>query len=313
VNTNGASGSAYFIFGTDPALGGNSNTTISNAITAGSGPQAFSLSTTTWGSLPSHTTYYYRPIFINANNGETMHGERQQFTTRGTFAKTLAATSITSFSAKFNGSVNAGGAIATAYVQFGSDPTLTGNENLRIAYGPTRIDATSNVSISSEFGNNGRIDLASGRTYYFRIILVNQGNGETEYGEILPFTTALASITTGPANSIASSSATLTGTVNPKGALGGISFQFSTNPTLVANPFPSLTNEQWSTAETIVARSGSPQNYSISTTACANSRPGCPPGGILLSGTTYYFRAVYFNSDNGETLYGLVQQFTTKK
>ena len=132
---------------------------------------------------------------------------------------TNPATKVAAFSATLNGTVNPRGATTMVNFQYG----------LTTAYGSNTPMQTQNGNTVRAVGANIAGLLAS-HTYHFRIVAHN--NGGTSFGPDRVFTTLTATgspvVTTNAATLIASSSATLNGSLNPHGLTTTVSFQYGT-------------------------------------------------------------------------------------
>jgi plastocyanin len=132
---------------------------------------------------------------------------------------TNPATKVAAFSATLNGTLNPRGATTMVSFQYG----------LTTAYGSTTPMQTQNGNTVRPVSAN-IAGLLANRTYHFRIVAHN--NGGTSFGVDRIFTTLTASgppvVTTNPATLIASSSATLNGSLNPHGLTTTVSFQYGT-------------------------------------------------------------------------------------
>ena len=331
VNPQGSSGTAYFQFGTDSTFSNCANyrQTASVAVPTGSTAQAISFSTTTTSgysscggiifgsSLKSGTTYYYRMIFQNSSSGQTQYGSVQPFSTLATPVTTGTATSVTSSGALLNGTINPGGSSGTAYFQFGADSSFGTCTNYRqtssvpvpasLAIQVISLGTTTTSGYSSCGGTVIGSSLKSGTTYYYRTVFTNSNNSEIQYGLVQSFITPTTPVTSDGATNVTSSSATLNGTVNPEGSSGSANFQFGTD-----SAFSTCTNYR-NTASVAVPASSTAQVISFGTTTTSGyaSCGGTIFGSSLKSGTTYYYRTVFTNSNNSETQYGPVVSFTT--
>ena len=132
---------------------------------------------------------------------------------------TNPATKVAAFSATLNGTVNPRGTTTMVSFQYG----------LTTGYGSTTPMQTQNGNTVRPVSAN-IAGLLANRTYHFRIVAHN--NGGTSFGADRIFTTLTASgppvVTTNPATLIASSSATLNGSLNPHGLTTTVSFQYGT-------------------------------------------------------------------------------------
>jgi pimeloyl-ACP methyl ester carboxylesterase len=118
----------------------------------------------------------------------------------------------------------------------------------------------------------------------------------TAYGSILPHLqgkqkgSSGSPATTLAATSITASGATIAGTINPQGANGATVFYWGTDPTPNYQQCP---------------LSGCALTANFATQSFHASLGG------LLSNTTYYFRMVFYDSDNGTYQYGAIRSFKT--
>jgi len=132
---------------------------------------------------------------------------------------TNPATTVASFSATLNGSLNPRGSTTTVDFQYG--PTTS--------YGHT-------TPVQTQTGNTVRLisanisGLMTSHVYHFRIVAHN--NGGTSLGSDRTFTTLSPTgapvVTTSPATNVAISSATLNGSVDPHGLTTIVHFQYGT-------------------------------------------------------------------------------------
>jgi phosphodiesterase/alkaline phosphatase D-like protein len=237
-------------------------------------------------NLQPHTTYYFRAV--GYRSGTSIPGETKSFTTSGDAspitsltATTSSATSITSNSAVFNGSLNSGNGATTVWFNWGTTTSLG-----------TRTDAqsfngTTTVPVAQTLHN-----LQPHTTYYFRIEAYRSSDGAGSVGAVKTFTTADAPVTsitatTTDATSIGGTSAELHGAIaGGNGTLAGW-FEWGTTTSLGTR-----TDAQVFTDGRSVAMS---QRLS-------NLRPG----------TTYYFRLVVYPAIAGApNVFGEIKTFTT--
>ena len=203
-------------------------------------------------------------------------------TTRGTIATFTpvaqaptvsngAATSITLTGATLNGTVNPNGlAVSDAHFQWGTDSnlaTFTSTSLQTLAAGFTGQAVTASLTGL----------LTPGTAYYFRVVATNSA-GTSTGTPIVGFDAASQppTVTNVAATSLATTGATLNGTVNPNGlAVTDYHFEYGTDPTL-----------------STVLGTTSLQTLAAGFTAQAVNAPVTG----LTQGTTYYFRVVATNS-----------------
>jgi outer membrane protein assembly factor BamB len=188
---------------------------------------------------------------------------------------TTPATSVASFSATLNGTVNPDGLTTTVHFQYGTTTnygSVTANQNHS---GNTTQNVSANIS-----------GLSASTTYHFRIVATT--STATTYGSDKTFTTLSATgppvVTTNPASYIASFSATLNGAVDPHGLTTTVYFQYGTT-----------TSYGFTTA---------PQSHSGNTYLNVSANISS-----LTANTTYHFRVVASNSAG--TRFGNDRTFTT--
>jgi hypothetical protein len=188
---------------------------------------------------------------------------------------TNPASNVASFSATLNGSVNPHGTTTSVYFEYG--PTTS--------YGHTTPMLTRNGNTVRAISANISGLMAS-HVYHFRIVAHNAGG--TRYGNDRTFTTLSATgppvVITNPATNVASSSATLNGSVDPHGLTTTVHFQYGTTTS-----YGSITANQGKTGNTY-------QNVAANISG-------------LTTHTTYHFRIVATN--NGGTRLGSDRIFTT--
>jgi hypothetical protein len=275
INPAGASGSAYFRYGTDPTMT-SYNTTSSQNVTANSTAQAFSASV----SLYTNITYY-QMVFYNSWNGSTQLGSIVSVTTLQSVETTLAASSITSSSATLNGTINPAGSPGTAFFRISTDPTLT-------SYNTTSSQNVTANSTTQAFSSV--MGLATNTAYYYQMVFYNSGNSTNQPGSIVSVTTLQSVETTLAASSITSSSATLNGTVNPAGSSGTAYFEYGTDPT--------MTSYNSTSGQTVTANSTT-QAFSATVSS-------------LTSGNTYYYRMVFRSAPTNNNQPGNTLSFTAQ-
>ncbi|MFA7309784.1 MAG: fibronectin type III domain-containing protein [Candidatus Paceibacterota bacterium] len=287
VNPDGAITSYWYEFGTTPSLGKKTSTqTVGSGFTAIPTPGYIT-------GLTKSTTYYFRLVAQNAYGKST--GVQHSFTTtNGTpapvgsvpAARTLAVSGQTATNAALIGTVNPNKASTQYWFEYGTSASL-GNTTpfVSVGNGSVSVDASASVS-----------NLSAGTTYYYRLNAQNQFG--TVNGSILTFktsgtpasTTAAPVVTTQVPGPVATTTATLNGTVNPGGAQTRYWFEYSTD-TLLGSALLKTTPQ----------KSAGAGRTTVSAQATVTG---------LRSGTTYYVRLVAENAEG--TVRGDKQTFTTK-
>ena len=188
---------------------------------------------------------------------------------------TSPATYIASYSTTLNGWLNPHGLAASVYFQYGTTTSYGFSTPVQSQTGSTYRSIGANIT-----------GLAASTTYHFRIVATNSAG--TKYGSDRTFTTLSATgppvVITSPATNVASSSATLNGSVDPHGLTTTVYFQYGTTTS-----YGHTTASQSKTGNTY-------QNVAANISGLAAS-------------TTYHFRIVATNSAG--TVYGSDRTFTT--
>jgi phage head maturation protease len=270
VDPHGLTTFVYFQYGTTTSYG---SATLSQVKT-GNTYQSVSANIS---GLAASTTYHFR--VVATNSAGPRYGSDITFTTLSATGPpvviTNPATLIASFSATLNGSVDPHGLTTTVYFQYG---TTTG-------YGSTTPSQTKSGNTYQSVGANIG-SLTAGTTYHFRIVATNSSG--TRYSSDRTFTTLSATgppvAITNPATNVASSSATLNGSVDPHGLTTTVYFQYGTTTS-----YGHTTDSQTKTGNTY-------QSVSANISG-------------LTASTTYHFRIVATNSAG--TRYGSDGTFTT--
>jgi len=270
VNANGSSTTVTFEYGTTTSYGSSVTATQSPA----TGSTTTSVSANLTG-LSGCTTYHYRVKAVNACG--TVYGSDQTFTTLcGPSAITNAATSVSCTSATLNGTVNANGSSTTVTFEYGT----TTSYGSSVTATPSPVTGTTSTSVSANLSG-----LASCTTFHYRVKAVSAGG--TTYGDDQTFTTLCSpTATTSAASSVASTSATLNGSVNAGGSSTTVTFEYGTTTSYGSS----------------VTATQSPATGSTTTSVTANltGLSGC---------TTYHYRVKAVNACG--TVYGSDQTFTT--
>jgi hypothetical protein len=182
---------------------------------------------------------------------------------------------IASFSATLHGTVDPHGLSTTVHFQYGTTTSYGSTTSSQTKSGHTYQNVSANIS-----------GLSGSRTYHFRIVATNSAG--TRYGGDQTFTTLSATgppvVTTNRATNVASSSATLNGSVDPHGLSTSVQFQYGTS-----TGYGFTTANHTKTGNTY-------QSVSANISG-------------LQASTRYHFRIVGTNS--GSTRYGSDRTFTT--
>lgn len=286
VTPNGALTSYGYEYGTTASLG---KKTISANVGSGFVPTGAPMYIT---GLTKDTKYFYR--LSASNEFGTSNGEVHTFQTThnvpapvgsSPVAKTLAATGITSGTANVNGEVTPNKVSTQYWFEYGTTAGL-GNTTGLVAVNAATAKTAAQASLTN---------LLPGTTYHYRLDAQNQFG--TVNGTILTFKTAgtavaaaLPVVTTQVASPIATTTATLRGTVNPYSVNATYWFEYSTNSNFTANQLKTTTKR--STGSVALT-------FSIEANVSG-----------LQSGTTYYYRTVAQNSAG--TVRGDSATFKTK-
>ncbi|MGH7507625.1 MAG: Ig-like domain-containing protein [Longimicrobiales bacterium] len=239
--------------------------------------------------LTPGVTYWVRAVVTSAAG--TVTGAPISFTTVQTtpppvpgaapVVVTGAATNVSATSADLNGMVDANGAPARTWFEWGTDPALAG----AAATAPQSASPASGaVPFAAAAG-----PLLPATTYYFRAVADNTHG--TAAGAIASFTTAVVSppvppaATTVAATGIGRTKGTFNGTVNPNGSATTAWFEWGTDPTLA-------------TFNTTAVQS---VGAGLADVPVAASLTG------LVWETRYYFRAVA--AGPGGTVFGAILSF----
>ena len=210
VDANGRPTTWYFEYGTSTSYGSKT------AAKSASGTNAASVSASISG-LQAGRTYHYH--LVATSDGGTTNGADATFTTSGApTVTTSAASSIAPTAATVNGTVNPNGLSTSWYFEYGTSTS----------YG-TRTTAKSAGSGTSALKESASITkLKSSTVYHYRIVAANSAG--TNAGADHTFSTAgPPSVQTGAAQSVAVTTATLTGAVNPKSRATSWWFEYGTS------------------------------------------------------------------------------------
>jgi hypothetical protein len=214
VNPEGVPTSYYFEYGTTAAYG--SKTATQSAGSASTAQAA----TVSASGLQASTTYHYRLVAVSA--GGTVVGGDNTFATSKLplpVADTGAVTGVTTTTAVLGGAVNPDGLATSYYFQYG---TTTG-------YGHNTSSRSAGSGTASAAVSQSLSGLAARTTYHYRIVAVSAGG--TVDGKDATFATATTpapTVTTGAVDAVTTTTATLTGSVDPHGIATTYYFEYGT-------------------------------------------------------------------------------------
>ncbi len=214
VNPGGESTNWHVEYGTTTSYG--KGTAWKNA---GSGTVTVAVSDTI-GSLASGTTYHYRVVATNGSG--TAHGADGILTTTAPTAPptvvTGGADQIGPLKGAVHGTVDPNGLSTSWHFEYGK---TTGYGSTTPTENAGSGTSALNVSVLLQ-------SLEAGVTYHYR--LVGSSSAGTTRGADKTFTTDSApTVMTGPTQSVAPTSAVVTGTINPRGRSSTVWFEYGTS------------------------------------------------------------------------------------
>ncbi len=215
LNPRGSTTSVHFQYGPTTSYG------FTTPVQTQTGNTVRNISANIIGLSASHI-YHFR--IVASNSGGTSFGSDRTFTTLSAtgapVVTTNPATTVASFSATLNGSLDPHGLTTTVHFQYGTTTSYGLDHCLpRVRLGARSGTISANIS-----------GLTASTIYHFRIVATNSAG--TSFGSDRTFTTLSATgspvVTTDPATLIASFSATLNGLVDPHGLTTSVHFQYGT-------------------------------------------------------------------------------------
>jgi hypothetical protein len=211
INSKGTATIFYFEYGKTDAYG----LRTAERLTEGSGSEE---RYATLAGLEPDATYHFRIVATNSYG--TSYGDDEEFSTRQEpLVETEAPTTIGYNDATLSGAIDPYGTAISYYFEYGTSQT----------YGKrtARSTAGSGTSVVQEAQTVS--GLAEGTTYHFRMVATN--SYATIYGADRTFSTGTQPLvqTNAPAN-VGSTSAMLSGTINPHGTEVGYYFEYGVAP-----------------------------------------------------------------------------------
>jgi hypothetical protein len=233
--------------------------------------------------LEPDRTYLFCLVAFNPETGEPSIGQELSFTTLAAKPSVdgESDSNVTSTGATLEAQVNPNNQETSYRFVYATDEAFTNPVNVPGASPLSASFGDQAVSVDLE----GR--LTPDTTYYYRVIAENAA-GVTE-GPVQSFTTtAPPLLTIGPAQEIARSAGTITGTVNPAGLQTTYYFQYGTTTSYGQN---------------------APSVQGVSVPGGFGPMPVSIRIGGLVPGTTYHYRLTATNTDG--TTYSPDETFTT--
>jgi len=211
VDPNSRATSWYFEYGTSTSYG-----TKTAEKSAGSGTSTVNVSGSVSG-LTRGRLYHYR--LVATSDAGTSRGADQTFsTTTSPTVVTGSASSIAPTAAKLNGTVTANGQATSWYFEYGTS-TSYGSKTANKSAG----SGTSAVKVSVSLTR-----LRTTTTYHYRLVATNASG--TSLGGDQSFSTALPpAVRTGAAQNVGPTTATLTGSTDPRGRATSWWFEYGTS------------------------------------------------------------------------------------
>jgi phosphodiesterase/alkaline phosphatase D-like protein len=250
VDPNGRSTTWYFEYGTSTAYGSKTP-----ARSAGSGTAAVGVSAAVSG-LTAGRLYHYR--LVATSDSGTGRGADRTFSTAGApAAVTGAVSSVSTRAAKLSGRVTPNGQSTTWYFEYGTT-TAYGTRTPARSVGKGTSPANVSITVTG---------LRATTAYHYRLVAANPSG--TSLGADRAFATAGPAVArTGAAVAIGSTTATVTGLVNPQGRRTTWYFEYGTT-----------------------VRYGSRTPTKTAVTGFGDQHVAAPISG-LRPGTTYHYRLV---------------------
>ena len=282
----GADTHYYFNFGTSNTYGAQAPSSAADAGVVSSE----TLESVPLTGLSPNTTYHYQLVAYNQciplfslclpSPSQIVTGEDATFTTLALPPVAVADASggnISPNSATVTGSANLQGAAGSYRFEYGPST----------AYGGSTPDEVLGASVQGQAVNANLSGLSPNTTYHYRLAVTNDGGIDYSADETFTTYTTAPAVATGQAVSVAQSTATLGGSLDPQGADTSYWFEYGTNA------------DYSTSAPASAVDAGSGNGFQSVTQGISGLTPG----------VTYHFRLVTNNA--GGTSYGADQTFTT--
>jgi hypothetical protein len=293
VNPMGLDTQVWFLYSTNSSMTGAASTPSQDI---GSGTVGVPVTANLTG-LAASTPYYFQAVAQNSVG--TVQGSVLSFTTTGPppTVTTSGATSITSSTATLPGSVNPNGSDTQVWFLYSTNSSMSGAlSTSQRDIGSSTVAVPVSAGVSSLNGQT---------TYYFQAVA--QNNGGITQGPILSFTTAIPppTVTTLPAATITSTSATLTGNLSYIGVDTQVWFLYGTNSSMngaASTPQQDIASADGDRAVFCSGISGLAPNTIYYYQAVAQNSAGISQGSVLTF-TTAGLQSAFF-AQQGSKLAG---------
>ncbi len=210
VNPNGRPTSWYFEYGTSASYG--SKTPAQNA---GAGTGTLNVSAPVSG-LQTGRTYHFR-LVATSDAGTSRGADKTVLLAGAPSAVTGSPSSVSTSTARLNGTVNPNGQTTSWYFEYGTSTSYGTKTSVRNAG-----SGTSSTSVSTSISG-----LAAGTTYHVRLVATN-ASGPSVGGDQAFSTTGPPAVQTGAVQGVGPTTATLTGSLDPKGRATTWYFEYGT-------------------------------------------------------------------------------------
>ena len=227
----------------------------------GEDPATSVITTLATAQVPVEATYYYRIVATNETG--TTYGEIEAYT-KLPLIENESFSGLTSINAKLEATVYPNFQETTYGFEYSTNETLLKEGKGTLVHGgtlPANEEPISPIAVTVE-----AVSLQPGQTYYYRAIAENKtskytknaNEGKLAGGLIQHFTTpAGPAATTGEAQNITRTSATLSGAVNPDGTETTYSFQYISETAYQAALAKHITDPYTEGETTVPASAGS--------------------------------------------------------